>query len=154
LISAESKQLIESFCADVDKQVVGDFFARMDVDYFATFSPEEVSTHIRMASRLDSKHRVHVRVTPRGPAISGEFDIVIVGFDYLSEFSIFCGVISAFGLDIRSGDIYSFSKHGASRKIVDAFHVGVKPGEIFDEDRQHEFEEELQTLSIVLYCVV
>jgi [protein-PII] uridylyltransferase len=147
--SAESKQVIEGLCAGVDRQVLRDFFARMDDDYFATFPPEEISTHIRMAARLDSKHRLHVRVTPR-PVVSGEFDIVIVGFDYLSEFSIFCGVISAFGLDIRAGDIYSFSRQASSRKIVDVFHVGLKPGETFDQAKQQEFEEELQTLANLL----
>jgi glutamate-ammonia-ligase adenylyltransferase len=123
----------------------------MDEDYFATFSPDEIATHIRMSQALDSRHRVQVRVTPQ-PHRPGELDIIIVGFDYLSEFSIFCGLISAFGLDIRAGEIYSFGRSGSggSRKIVDVFSVGVKPGEVFDEARQREFEQELQTLAELL----
>src|SRR2546429_8434937 len=120
----------------------------MDDDYFTTFSPEEIATHIRMSSGLGSKHRVQVRVRPR-PSSSGAFDIVIVGFDYLSEFSIFCGLLSAFGLDIRSGDIHSFSRDSGRppRKIVDVFHVGLTEGRSFDAARQREFGEELQILS-------
>src|ERR1700746_1474766 len=102
----------------------------MDDDYFTTFSPEDIATPTRMASGLGSKQRVQVRVTPRQSS-GGTFDIIIVGFDYLSEFSIFCGLLSAFGLDIRAGNIYSFSKRAqgrSARKVVDVFSVGIKTG--------------------------
>jgi [glutamine synthetase] adenylyltransferase / [glutamine synthetase]-adenylyl-L-tyrosine phosphorylase len=122
----------------------------MDEDYFETFSPEEISTHIRMSSKVDSRHRVRVGITSQR---AGEFDIVIVGYDYLSEFSIFCGLLSAFGLDIQAGEIYSFSKQSSaplSGRIVDVLRVALKPGEIFDEKRQCEFESELGTLAELL----
>jgi glutamate-ammonia-ligase adenylyltransferase len=163
LISAESKQAIESLCAEVGKEAIQDFFARMDEDYFATFSPEEISTHIKMSCALGPERPAQCRVTPRG---QDEFDIVIVGFDYLSEFSIFCGLLSAFGLDIRAGNIYSFARRMSGeerprltrrttrikatqlspRKIVDVFNARLKPGETFDEAKRREFEQELQTL--------
>jgi glutamate-ammonia-ligase adenylyltransferase len=162
VISAESKQAIESLCPEVGKEVIQDFFARMDEDYFATFSPEEISTHIKMSCALDRERPAQCRVTQRGP---DEFDIVIVGYDYLSEFSIFCGLLSAFGLDIRAGNIYSFARRqpgeerprlrratrgkapqSSPRKIVDVFNVRAKPGEPFDEAKRREFEQELQTL--------
>src|SRR5262245_31428638 len=141
----------------------------MDEDYFAIFSPEEISAHIKMSCALARERPAQCRVTPRGP---DEFDIVIVGFDYLSEFSVFCGLLSAFGLDIRAGDIYSFGKpvpgravastekpplfptrrahsRGGNRswpgRIVDVFSVGIKSGESFEEAEQREFEQELQT---------
>ena len=74
MISEESKQTIQSLCSDVGKDVIEDFFARMDDDYFTTFSPEDIATHIRMASGLGSKQRVQVRVTPRQSS-GGMFDI-------------------------------------------------------------------------------
>ncbi|HKQ76219.1 MAG TPA: hypothetical protein VJ810_21170 [Blastocatellia bacterium] len=163
MISAESKRAIESLCPEVGEEIIQDFFARMDEDYFATFSPEEISTHIRMSCALDPEHPAHCRITRRG---EGEFDIIIVGVDYLSEFSILCGLLSAFGLDIRAGMIYSFAGQtsGAARrrptrsssklkapqllprKIVDVFNIRLKPGVAFDEAKQREFEQELQTL--------
>src|SRR5262249_302157 len=94
VINIESKQAIESLCPEVGEEIIQDFFARMDDDYFATFSPEEISTHIRMSCALDPEHPAQCRITPRG---EDEFDIIIVGLDYLSEFSIFCGLLSAFG---------------------------------------------------------
>ncbi len=126
----------------------------MDGDYFATFSPEDIATHIQMSCGLDMEHRIQVRVVRRSGSLpEAEFDIIIVGFDYLSEFSIFCGLLSAFGLDIRSGDIYSFAKDESRRsagKIVDVFSVAIRSGETFDEAKQREFERELQALAQLL----
>jgi hypothetical protein len=116
-----------------------------------------------MSEALTAEHPLECKVQPRG---ADEFDIIIVGIDYLSEFSIFCGLISAFGLDIRAGQIYSFARAkpgqrlpgprlrstrlspGRSKagKIVDVFNVQLKPGELFDQPRQREFERELRTL--------
>ena len=119
----------------------------MGEDYLATFPPEALATHIRMVAALSEDQRVQVRIAPQGES---EFDITIVGFDYLAQFSIFCGLLSAFALDIRTGDIYSFSKQSLSSKVVDVFRVAVKHGEAFDETKQREFEKELQTLAHLL----
>jgi [glutamine synthetase] adenylyltransferase / [glutamine synthetase]-adenylyl-L-tyrosine phosphorylase len=159
--NAELQRAIESHCPEIDKAFVQDFFARMDEDYFTTFSAEEISTHLKMSHELEPEHPVRCRITPRG---NGEFDIIIVGFDYLSEFSIFCGLLSAFGLDIQSGNIYSFARvasepagvrvarrssrmrRPSSNRIVDVFTVRPGQDEVFDETRQLHLEEELQTL--------
>lgn len=163
MIRAELKSQIERLCADLGSEVVEDFFSRMDEDYFSLYTPEEVCTHLRMSGALDAAHPVQCQITARGEDC---FDLIIVGFDYLSEFSIFCGLLSAFGFDIRAGNIYSFSRSAREApraqpgrrprlakpvkpspgKIVDFFNVRLKPGEIFDASRKQEFEQELQTL--------
>jgi len=165
--SLELRQKIESLCPELDREIIEDFFQRMDVDYFSIFSPEEVCTHLKMSEALTPEHPLECKVQPRG---ENEFDIIIVGIDYLAEFSIFCGLLSAFGLDIRAGHIYSFAKElpeqrlprlrrrstrpalGRSRagKIVDVFNVQLKPGEQFDQARQGDFERELRTLIALL----
>jgi len=153
VVDAALQQRVRALCPEVNERIVTDFFARMDEDYFSTFSPEEICAHMKMSTGLDSRHRVQVRIDQQASG-AGEFEVVIVGFDYLSEFSIFCGLLSAFGLDIRAGDIYSFSKgteaRSSPRKIVDVFRVGLKPGVVFDQSRQAEFQEQLQTLANLL----
>ena len=126
--------------------MVEDFLKRMDDDYFDTFAPEEMAQHLKMSCAVDTERRNIVQILARG---KDEFKIVIVGNDYPSGFSILCGLLSAFGLDIRTGDIYSFSRQPAARagRIVDVFQVALKPGESFDELRQREFEQEMQTLT-------
>jgi glutamate-ammonia-ligase adenylyltransferase len=166
-----SVEAIQARTSGVAREVIEDFLSRMDEDYLSTFSADDVSTHIRMSCTLSLEHPIHILIQPHAGTASGEFDIVIVGFDYLSEFSIFCGLLSAFGLDIRAGDIYSFrsrprkqterripaarARSGrppsvSARKIVDIFRVGIKAGETFDESKQREFADELQALARLL----
>ena len=144
---AKSKQTVRSLCADVSPEFVEDFLRRMDEDHFDTFPPEEIAQHLKMSYAVDTNRRDAVRIDAEG---EGRFKIVIVGFDYSSGFSILCGLLSAFGLDIRAGDIYTLSRRPGARgggRIVDIFQVTLKPGESFDQIRQREFEQELQTLT-------
>ncbi len=165
MLTAELKLSIESLCPEVEKEFIHDFFTRMDEDYFAIFSLEEICGHLMMSRELDPEHPVQCKITPRG---EGQFDIIIVGFDYLSEFSIFCGLLSAFGLDIHAGNIYSYTRQVSEERrsqprttrlapknmrrrplasrIVDVFRVQFNSSEGFDEGRQRDFEKELQTL--------
>ena len=143
----ELKQTIRSLSPETSRNLLDEFFAGMDKDYFNTFAPEAIATHLQMASKLSENQPVQVRITPRE---RNEFEIVIVGFDYLAQFSIFCGLLSAFGLDIRTGDIYSFAKRSASSKVVDVIRVAQLPGEAFDNTRQLEFENVLVSLAQLL----
>ncbi len=147
MIDPELKQKIQSLCPEASRNLLEDFFAKMDADYFATFVPEAIANHIQLASSLSDEQPVRIGIAPHGKS---EFDIVIVGFDYFAQFSIFCGLLSAFGLDIRTGDIFSFSKRSPSSKVVDVFRVSLKPGEVFDEQKEGEFENELQTAARLL----
>ena len=101
----ELKQKIQSLCPEATQDCLNEFFARMDSDYFVTFAPEAIANHVQLSSSLNEERLVRLQITPTG---NSEFEIVIVGFDYLAQFSIFCGLLSAFGLDIRTGDIFSF----------------------------------------------
>jgi glutamate-ammonia-ligase adenylyltransferase len=147
VINPELKQSIQSLCPEASQDRLNEFFAKMDADYFATFAPEAIANHAQMSSFLNDERLVRLQITPKG---NSEFEIVIVGFDYFAQFSIFCGLLSAFGLDIRAGDIFSFSKRSPSSKVVDVFHAALKPGEVFDENKKVEFEIELQTMSRLL----
>ncbi len=162
-MSAELRQKIESLCPEVEPEFIRDFFSRMDEDYFVNFSSEEICTHLKMSRGLDLAHPVQCKITSLK---EDEFEIIIVGFDYLSGFAVFCGLISAFGMDIQTGNSYSFTrqateeggvrnpirrsriqpKRPSARRIVDVFVVRLNPHEIFDETRQREFDDELKTL--------
>ena len=147
MIDPELKQKIRSLCPKASQDLLEDFFAKMDADYFTTFSPDAIANHIQLASALCDDRPVHLGITAHG---SSEFEIVIVGFDYLAQFSIFCGLLSAFGLDIRTGDIFSFSKRSPSSKVVDVFRAALIPGEVFDQIKEVEFKNELQTAAKLL----
>ena len=150
MTTAKTKQTVRSLCSDVPVEFVEDFLTRLDEDYFETFSAEEVSSHVRMSCRVDKDHRVLLNVAPLP---NNEFEITLVGYDYPSGFSILCGLLSSFGLDIRTGEIHSFSRQSPGRqpgRIVDVLKVGSSPSEAFDESRQSEFERELLGLTDLL----
>ena len=43
------------------------------------------------------------------------YEITIVAYDYFSEFATICGLLSAFGLNIEEGRIYTFDEEQSSR---------------------------------------
>jgi glutamate-ammonia-ligase adenylyltransferase len=148
--SDKSKQTVRSLCAGIRKQFVEDFLSRMDEDYFETFSAEEIAVHIELSSQVDTQRRVVIRILSTQEE---DFEITIAGYDYPSGLSILCGLLSAFGLDIRAGEIHSSSRQSGkvmAGRIVDVLRVVPKPGEDFGSQRQQEFERELQTLADLL----
>ena len=124
-----------SLCPDVDDEIVQDFVSRMDPEYFERFPPDTIAHHIQLASRLTPDHPCELSILDKQ---AGQSEISIVAYDYFSEFSAICGVLSAFGLNIEEGRIYTFmgittppstasrpkGRPGLNRKkIVDVFLV-------------------------------
>ena len=96
---------LASFCPDVDDEVLRDFVSRMDPEYFERFQPETVAHHIQLASRLTPDHPCELSVLDKQ---AGRSEISIVAYDYFSEFAAICGLLSAFGLNIEEGRVYTF----------------------------------------------
>ena len=96
---------LTSLCPDVDDEILQDFVSRMDPEYFERFRPDTIAHHIQLASRLTPDHPCELSVLDK-PA--GRSEISIVAYDYFSEFAAICGVLSAFGLNIEEGRIYTF----------------------------------------------
>ncbi len=159
-------QLLEQLtplCGEAGPDILRDFVSRMDPDYFERFTTAEMARHIELANRLDPDHPCQLLVTdhPRHRA-----DIVIVAYDYFSEFATICGLLSAFGLNIEEGRIYTFAettvpqtrrptnaygtrhrpktRAGLSRKkIVDLFRVHPVEGTAFSATEHRRLGEDL-----------
>ncbi|MGH7209757.1 MAG: hypothetical protein ACREIL_10285, partial [Nitrospiraceae bacterium] len=163
MTSDQLQQTLRSLCTDVDEEIIRDFVSRMDAEYFDRFQPTDIAAHIKLAARLDPDRPCQVSMKESG---DGLLEIVVVGYDYFSAFATICGLLSAFGLDIREGSIYTFAdaapsggpvsprrpvarhrlrgKPGLSRKkIVDVFQVRPLPGVPFTAPQQRLFVEEL-----------
>jgi glutamate-ammonia-ligase adenylyltransferase len=79
--------------------------ARMDPSYATTFSDLEIERHAALAERLDPDNLVEVE------AISldeGRWRVTIVGYDYLGELSMICGLLFVYGFNIIDGDIFTY----------------------------------------------
>jgi glutamate-ammonia-ligase adenylyltransferase len=150
---------LDTRCPEVREDIRHGFVQQVDQDYLSRHTPEAIATHLAMAARLDAEHPVQCRIGPQG---SRRFEIVIVAFDYFAEFSILCGLLASFGLDIQSGQVDTFSAQAPKlpagdvprrrkaqrlrRMIVDVFQVRTADESSFDEARQKAFQEELARL--------
>ncbi len=164
MAKTDLRRAIERHSPDIDQETIKDFFRRMDQDYFSLYTVEEISRHIRMSCSINPQHPLQLKITPRGDK---RFDVIIVSFDYFSEFSIICGLLASFGFDIENGNIYTFSRTETSRrgfpakyignkgkvspsgspaKIVDIFNVRLSEGDGFDRLKELELQDELSGL--------
>ncbi|MGA6828611.1 hypothetical protein ACO9S2_13485 [Nitrospira sp. NS4] len=145
---------LHPLCPAVEDDVLRDFVSRMDAEYFERFPPVTIAHHVQLASRLTPDHPCELSVRP---GRNQHIELSIVAYDYFSEFATICGLLSAFGLNIEEGRIYTFvdaaaapaarattwpsrrpqSRPGLSRKkIVDVFLVHPVSGERFSAVEQ------------------
>ncbi len=162
---------VRPLCPDIPSDVLHDFFARMDQEYFRRFEPPTIAEHIRLSAQLTSEHLCEIAFAEQP---NKRFEITIVAYDYFSEFAMICGLLSAFGLNIEEGDIYTFgekavpsssrtswtgygprvrakSSPGSSKKkIVDVFQVRLVSGAELGVEQQHRLTEALRSVITLL----
>ncbi len=111
--------------------------ARMAPDYTAIFSESEIRRHADLAERLTNQNPVEVRAERLD---EGLWRVTIVGFDYLGELSLICGLLFVYGFSIVDGHVFTYepretattprlsvqrpaTQRDERRKIVDVFTV-------------------------------
>jgi glutamate-ammonia-ligase adenylyltransferase len=153
-------QTITPLCQDVAPDILQDFLNRMDPEYFRRFAPPTIARHIRLAATLTPDHPCELAVADLH---QHRFELTIVAYDYFAEFATICGLLSAFGLNIEEGRIYTFveaapvrpagtpaarprtaTRPGLGRKkIVDVFRVQPVPGVSFGPDEHNRLAVEI-----------
>jgi [glutamine synthetase] adenylyltransferase / [glutamine synthetase]-adenylyl-L-tyrosine phosphorylase len=105
--------------------------ARMDASYSATFSPEEIQRHALLAGKIDNQT---ISIVDALAVENGRWRVTVVGYDYLGELSLICGLMFVYGLDITESQAFTYEPaqidqsssaqiQNARRKIVDVFTV-------------------------------
>ena len=111
---------------------------RMAPSYRAAFGDGEIARHARLARGLGHERLAEVHVAPLG---GRRWRAEIVAYDYSGELALICGLLTAYGLDIESGQVFTYEgepeaprRDGSPRrKIVDAFTVRAER-DLGDED--------------------
>ncbi len=86
--------------SDAPSAAARQHMARLAPSYAATFDPAEIERHAVLAARIDVQRPVAVETEP----LDGERTrVTIVGFDYLGELSVICGLLFAHGYSIIDG---------------------------------------------------
>jgi glutamate-ammonia-ligase adenylyltransferase len=162
-LSLSVRKIITSHCKDVADEVVDDFLGRMDPDYFSSVPPGAIARHIRLAAALSLDNPCELSCLSMA---DDRFELTVVAYDYFSEFAAICGILSAFGLNIDEGRIYTFAEDGgpkassshpsekrfrskrrpglARKKIVDIFHVRPLDGASFTAQDQQQLSTEMK----------
>ena len=83
--------------------------ARMDSSYANAFTPDEISQHASLAGELNEQNLVYVVATP---IHKDQWQVTVVAYDYLGELSLICGLMFVYGLDIHSGEIFTYESPG------------------------------------------
>jgi glutamate-ammonia-ligase adenylyltransferase len=105
--------------------------ARMDASYSATFSSEEIQRHALLAGKIDNQT---IAIVDALALEDGRWRVTVVGYDYLGELSLICGLMFVYGLDIMESQAFTYEPEqtdqsssaqiqNARRKIVDVFTV-------------------------------
>ena len=157
-------------CPGIEPDILQDFTTRMDADYFAAFPPKVLAEHIALAARLSPDQPCEIRFAKLDRT---RWTITIVAYDYFSEFATICGLLSAFGLNIEEGRIFTSAESEPTRpgrsntsygtrprpqgrpgltrkKIVDVFTVTPTEGEPFTAEDQKRLAEQLSRMIVLL----
>lgn len=159
---------------DVDPATFKDFLNRMDPDYFSHFRLRTIAKHVAMVNTLTPESPCTLHVQPENG--TGQYRLTVVAYDYFAEFATICGVLSAYGFDIREALIFTYDdspaaatprstnvlrrapafpwpprgrgqRPGLSRKkVVDVFRVHLLSGTSFNAKVKNELRKDLTTL--------
>lgn len=163
---------VRPLCPDIPSDVLQDFFARMDQEYFRRFKPQAIAEHVRLTAQLTPEHLCEIAFAEQQDK---RFEITIVAYDYFSAFATICGLLSAFGLNIEEGHIYTFAEKTAPlsphtswtgygprirrakgslslsrKKIVDMFRVLPVPGSELGRMQQKQLSDALHSVLTLL----
>ena len=107
----ELLQALTPLSTDVPPDILRDFVTRMDGEYFRRIPLPTIAQHVRLAVALTPDHLSECSVSELR---DGHFELTVVAYDYFAEFATICGLLSAFGLNIEEGQIYTFSESSVS----------------------------------------
>lgn len=123
---------------------------RMSPSYSETFSPEEIARHAQLADSLNDRCLVAVDAVPQ---TDGNWLVTVVAHDFPGELSLICGLMFVHGMNIISGDAFTYeplagssSVREARRKIVDVFMVNAVDSAEVKLDQWTRYAEDLTDL--------
>lgn len=102
-----SLEQLQTLCRQVDPVKIRHHLDRLEDDYFASFTLEQIAEHVRWIDGLSTDNPVRVAVTAQDDRTVA---CVIVGLDYPSEFSLITGLLAGLGFSVDSGDVFTYDR--------------------------------------------
>jgi glutamate-ammonia-ligase adenylyltransferase len=79
--------------------------SRMDASYAATFSKEEIEQHARIAEKINAETLV---IVDAKALEADRWQVTVIGYDYLGELSLICGLMFVYGMDILDSHVFTY----------------------------------------------
>ncbi len=87
---------------------------RMPPAYVTAFNEADIAYHARLMEQLDEHHLVKVEAAPLD---NGLWRVTIVGYDYLGELSLICGLLFVYGFNIIDGHVFTYGPHPDAERV-------------------------------------
>jgi len=123
-ISAIQEKLVQGL-SGIEAEFAKVHLKLLDHQYLMRFTTDEIKTHIRILSSLDSQNPGQLLVYQRS---DGFVDITVLAFDYPHEFSLLTGILAGMCYNISSGDVFTYkpkqketTSPSLRRRIIDCF---------------------------------
>ncbi len=130
-----------------DPGIIQGFLDAVDRDYLKACKSDEIAKHLEISESLSFHHPVEIEIVQTD---QNQYKVVVIAYDYFSEFAIICGLLSSLGLNIIGGNIQTLSKKGGRKKIIDLLEVQGVGGAEFSPENQQRFKTELRILVSLL----
>ncbi len=101
---------VETFTSsrpEIDPRLIREHLDRLGDLYFEAFDEQEVYRHLFLLARLTPQNPVELVLRMRE---EGLVECTVLAFDYPSEFSLITGTLSGMGMDILSGDVFTYRR--------------------------------------------
>lgn len=138
---------LRASCEGVDERLLREHLVRLDERYFERFSEEEICSHVKAISGLSPEQPVAVLVDRNE---KGTVECTVLSYDYPGEFSLITGVLTAMGLHILSGDVFTYAEipsHRAGKDALKGFGGGPEEDPLYNRRRiVDHFSGSLDTL--------
>ncbi|PON19790.1 hypothetical protein C2W62_00975 [Candidatus Entotheonella serta] len=149
---SELQHGVSQHCPAIDSQLLDDFFDQLDRHYFESFELTDIALHVTLLADVNPEQPVQVHIRPLDATRA---EIIIVAYDLFGEFSLITGLMAAYQLNIREGQVFSYQcgpgqttpwGHTDGGMIVDVFTVGCSELAPFDAVAQTQFRDDLSEL--------
>jgi glutamate-ammonia-ligase adenylyltransferase len=104
---------LKALCAEIPEALLREHLGRLPERYFELFGGGEVCAHLHALSELSPLRPVQLLVRPLEPEV---VECTVLAFDYPGEFSLITGILSASGLNILSGDVFTYGRSSVQQR--------------------------------------
>jgi len=142
---------------DLPEDFVWHHLTRLEHHYFNQNSIDSIKHHVDAIQSLSQENHCNIKFSSQD---KNHYQITIIGYDYKGLFSIISGLLSYYGFNILSGNIYTYKKcderHDKKRyeimrkKIIDTIDLSHDHPESLPDDFETLFFEELNSCCLLL----